>query len=79
MRRATLIAMKDNIRILNVEKDGDDGLLVTYSDGTMAGYVVEELLMLRPRREHAEGPLEQSRHTTVVKVVKFSIGVPLKI
>jgi hypothetical protein len=40
-------------RILVIEKDGDDGLIVTFSDGTTAGYVVEELLMLRPRRELA--------------------------
>jgi hypothetical protein len=34
-----------------VERDGEDGLLVTFSDGTTAGYVTEELLELRPFRE----------------------------
>jgi hypothetical protein len=28
-------------------------LVVTFSDGTMAGYVVEELLDMRPHREAA--------------------------
>ena len=39
------------IQILTVERDGEDGLLVTFSDGTTAGYVTEELLELRPFRE----------------------------
>ena len=56
-----LSAMNDKTRtdktsILKVEKDSDDGLLVTFSDGTRAGYVVEELLFLRPAREHVEEP-----------------------
>jgi hypothetical protein len=48
--------MTEPIRILTVERDGDDGLLVTFSDGTIAGYVAEELLELRPHRE----PLTQA-------------------
>jgi hypothetical protein len=40
-----------NIEIVNVEKDGNDGLMVVFSDGTQCGYVVEELLALRPSRE----------------------------
>jgi hypothetical protein len=44
------------IRILSVEQDGDDGLIVTFSDGTTAGYVVEELLELRPVRIQAGKP-----------------------
>jgi len=39
------------VRILTVERD-DDGLVVTFSDGTTAGYLVEELLDLRPQRLH---------------------------
>jgi hypothetical protein len=38
------------LTILTVKKDGDDGLVVSFSDGTDAGYVVEELLKLRPKR-----------------------------
>ena len=37
--------------ILAIEKDGNDGLIVTFSDGTTAGYIAEELLSLRPYRE----------------------------
>jgi hypothetical protein len=43
--------MAELIRILAAECDGEDGLLVTFSDGTIAGYVAEELLELRPHRE----------------------------
>jgi hypothetical protein len=50
-------SVPEPIRILTAELDGDDGLLVTFSDGTVAGYVVEELLELRPVRE----PIELSR------------------
>jgi hypothetical protein len=40
------------IHILTVEQDGHDGIIVTFSDGTTAGYIVEELLDLRPHRLH---------------------------
>ena len=43
--------MKDGIRLLAVELDGDDGVVVTFSDGTTGAYVVEELIELRPCRE----------------------------
>jgi hypothetical protein len=43
--------MVELIQILTVERDGEDGLFVTFSDGTTAGYVAEELLELRPFRE----------------------------
>jgi hypothetical protein len=39
------------IEIVKVKLDGKDGILVTFSDGTIAGYVVEELLDIRPIRE----------------------------
>jgi hypothetical protein len=38
---------------MTVKRDDEDGLFVTFSDGTAAGYVVEELLELRPFREPA--------------------------
>ncbi len=44
------------IRMLNAEHDGDDGLIVTFSDGTTGAYVVEELLELRPIRERTNTP-----------------------
>ena len=43
--------MHDGIRFLKVELDGDDGVLVLFSDGTTGAYVAEELLELRPYRE----------------------------
>ena len=46
--------MDEEIEILEVEKDGKDGLIVTFSDGTIGGYVVEELLLLRPTRERVK-------------------------
>ncbi|HUV70980.1 MAG TPA: hypothetical protein VMW15_15070 [Terracidiphilus sp.] len=51
----TKLGMIDaTIHILKVEQDSVDGLLVTFTDGTVAGYVVEELLLLRPFRETAK-------------------------
>jgi hypothetical protein len=52
--------MHDDIRIISVEKDGDDGLIVTFSDGTTGAYVVEELLTLRPCRQLGEKPKSQN-------------------
>lgn len=49
-------SMPEPIRIVTVERDGEDGLIVTLSDGTTAGYIVEELLELRPRREPIQTP-----------------------
>jgi hypothetical protein len=51
--------MLEAIRILTVERDGDEGLIVAFSDGTSAGYVVEELLDLRPGREPAQTSVDQ--------------------
>jgi hypothetical protein len=43
--------MTSPIQILSVEQDGQDGIIVKFSDTTKAGYVVEELLGLRPKRK----------------------------
>ncbi len=43
--------MPKPIRILTVKRDGDDGIIVEFSDGTTGAYVAEELLELRPYRE----------------------------
>ncbi len=48
--------MHEAIQIVSVEVDGTDGLIVTFSDGTIGAYVVEELLELRPRREQSKRP-----------------------
>jgi hypothetical protein len=45
------------IEILAVRQDGNDGIIVKFSDGTSAGFVVEELIELRPNRFPTE-PLE---------------------
>jgi hypothetical protein len=50
----TPFPMAEPIRILTVEREDEDGLIVTFSDGTTAGYVIEELLELRPFREPTE-------------------------
>ena len=49
--------MSERILIETVVRDGDDGLIVTFTDGTTAGYVSEEMLELRPWRESIEKPL----------------------
>ena len=41
----------NSIRILTAMPDGEDGLILTFSDGTTAAYVIEELVELRPCRE----------------------------
>jgi hypothetical protein len=46
--------MSEPILIVTVQQDGEDGILVTFSDGTTAGYVAEELIELRPIREKTE-------------------------
>ena len=69
-----LLAMTNKTRILKVEKDCDDGLIVTFSDGTRAGYVVEELLLLRPLRERVEEPSKSDRPTIIVSKISFSMG-----
>ena len=48
--------MPNDIQILSVEKDGEDGLIVAFSDGTTGAYVVEELLTLRPCRQQSKKP-----------------------
>jgi hypothetical protein len=56
--RSTVFAMVHEIQITNVENDGGDGVIVTFSDGTISAYVVDELLELRPNREHVEKTVE---------------------
>lgn len=41
----------NSISILTAKPDGEDGLIITFSDGTTAAYVIEELVELRPCRE----------------------------
>jgi hypothetical protein len=55
--------MPEPIQILTVEKDDGDGLITSFSDGTTAGYVAEELLELRPKRELTEDSEEKVNHS----------------
>ncbi|MGO9326314.1 MAG: hypothetical protein ACLP07_17305 [Terracidiphilus sp.] len=55
--------MTEQIRIIEVEKDGEDGLIVTFSDGTICGYVAEELLEIRPIREKVKKTPHTERKT----------------
>ena len=50
--------MVSKVGILHAERDGEDGLIVVFSDGTVGAYVVEELLELRPNREPAD-PMDE--------------------
>ena len=59
-KEGILLAMEKRISILKVEQDGEEGLIVTFSDGTIGGYVVEELILLRPIRERIEEPVESN-------------------
>ena len=47
----TIPVMPDDIRMLSVELERIDGLIINFLDGTTAGYVVEELLEFRPSRK----------------------------
>ena len=53
--------MEALIRILTAERDGDDGLIITFSDGTTGAYVAEEMLELRPYRERVKTKKAKSR------------------
>ena len=66
----------DETHILKVEKDGEDGIIVTFSDGTTGGYVIEELLLLRPVRERVKMPLDSNRPTTIASKNGPQIGAP---
>ena len=48
-KRVNPHVMAGLIQIMTGALDGHDGAIVTFSDGTIAGYVVEELLVLRQR------------------------------
>lgn len=54
VEREYIHSMTYRIRIPTAAHDGDDGLIITFSDGTTGAYVVEELLELRPYRERVK-------------------------
>ena len=57
--RGYVLNMTNAVQITSVEQDGNDGLIVTFSDRTTGAYVVEELLLLRPNREPVKVPSRQ--------------------
>ena len=50
--------MANPITILTAEIEDPDGLILTFSDGTTAAFLVEEMLELRPYRESLEDAQE---------------------
>jgi hypothetical protein len=58
--------MAESFGIMRVEKDDGDGLIVTFSDGTTAGYVAQDLLKLRPHREPSEHGREKVHDGSLV-------------
>ena len=56
--------MSGEIKILSVVQDGEDGITVTFSDGTIGGYVLEELLELRHAREQIKNLGESERQVS---------------
>lgn len=59
--------MAIGVHVVGVEKGGEDGVIVTFSDGTVAGYIVEELLSLRPIRETLKEPQESDWSTRFIQ------------
>lgn len=53
------------IRILAVSRDSDEGIIVTFSDGTSDGFVTEELLELRPHRPPVQKRRVHSKSVTI--------------
>jgi hypothetical protein len=43
--------MKKIVKIVHVEIDGDDGVIVDFSDDTTTAFATEEFLSLRPYRD----------------------------
>ena len=67
-KEAIVLNMDTTTHISTVEKDSHDGTIATISDGMAVGYFVEELLMLRPLREHAHGASRPVQCDTIAKV-----------
>ena len=63
--------MESRVRILKVAKDEDDSVIMTFSDGTWAAYLVEELIELRPHSEPV------SKTIPIHKPVKLKLTKPV--
>jgi hypothetical protein len=76
--RCNLLLMARDINIVRIEKDGPDGIIVTFSDGTFGAYVVEELLALRPHREQVQVESIPSAKEKGIAVVPRSLDQVLQ-
>jgi hypothetical protein len=61
------MTMVDQVEILTTALNAGYGLIVTFSDGTIAYYVVEELLDLRPYRDTTEAATEATSESNARK------------
>src|ERR1700680_1589479 len=62
----------------HVERDGDDGVIVTFSDRTTGAYVVEELLKLRPHREPTDRGSARWQAKSVTESTSFAFSMRWK-
>lgn len=69
----TIFGMSREIEILSVVRDGEDGILVTFSDRTIGGYISEELLELRPVREQNISLAETEGQVSTWFGVRYSV------
>jgi hypothetical protein len=53
--------MSRDITIKSVHNETDEALIIRFSDGTYAGFMVEELLALRPQREYRDTSTDAPR------------------
>jgi hypothetical protein len=67
-----VLRMSETIRILTVERDGDDGLIATFSDGTTAGYFVRRTAGVEtaPRTDRSQR-FKRERGAGVVSTTKL--------
>lgn len=61
--------MNGSIRILKLEIESHEGLIVTFSDGTVREFAVGELLDLRSQRE----PVKKSPHVSHEDSIRTSV------
>ncbi len=66
--------MSASIHILKVQQDGNDGIIVEFSVYTIAAYVVEELIELRPYREPINDP-----HASISRRDGITVCFPLRV
>jgi hypothetical protein len=53
-----VLIMEKIVKIVHVDIDGEDGVIVNFSDDTTTAYATEELLTLRPYRDPLKRPVK---------------------